>query len=99
MAVGRILHFILMLYIWVIFIRVILSWIQVPSMYQVQLILYRLTEPVLSPVRKYVPPYRFGGLDLSPIVVFLFILFIDTFLVKSLIIYAQRILMQQTYSF
>ena len=98
-AVGRILHFVLMLYIWIVFIRVILSWIQVPSMYQVQLILYRLTEPVLSPVRKYVPPYRFGGLDLSPIIVFLLILFIDTFLVKSLMLYAQRILMQQTFSF
>lgn len=98
-AVGRILHFVLMLYIWVIFIRVIFSWINVPSLYQIQLIFYRLTEPVLSRVRKYVPPYRFGGLDISPIIVFLLILFIDTFLVKSLIIYAQRILMQQTFSF
>jgi YggT family protein len=98
-AAGRILHFVLMLYIWIIFIRVIFSWIRVPSLYQVQLIIYRLTEPVLSPVRKYVPPYRFGGLDVSPIIVFLLILFIDTFLVKSLLIYAQRILMQQTYSF
>lgn len=99
LAVGRILHFILMLYIWVIFIRVILSWIQVPSMYQVQLILYRLTEPVLIRVRKYVPPYRFGGLDLSPIIVFLLILFVDTVFVKSLILYAQKILIQQTISF
>ena len=98
-AVGRILHFVLMLYIWILVFRAILSWVQVPSLYQVKVFLYYLTEPVLRPVRKFFPPYRFGGLDISPIIIFIVILFIDLFLVKSLLLYAQQILRQQTFSF
>jgi len=69
-AIAGILHFILMLYIWILVFRAILSWIRVPSLYQVQVLLYRFTEPVLAPVRKYFPPYKFGGIDISPIIVF-----------------------------
>lgn len=83
-AVARILHLVLTLYIWILLFRVILSWVHVPSLYQVKVILYRLTEPVLSPIRRFVPPYRFGGLDISPIIAFLIIMFVDTFIVKSL---------------
>ena len=98
-AVAGILHFILMLYIWILVFRAILSWIRVTSLYQVQVLLYRFTEPVLSPVRKYFPPYKFGGMDISPIIVFILLIFIDTFLVKSMSLYAQQILQQQTLSF
>ena len=98
-ATARILHFVLMLYIWVLVFRAILTWVRVPSLYQIQVVLYRLTEPVLRPVRRFVPPARFGGLDISPIILFIIILFIDTFLVKSLALYAQQILRQQTFSF
>jgi YggT family protein len=99
MALGRIIHFVLMLYIWVLVFRAILSWIHAPSLYQIKIILYHLTEPVLRPVRRFVPPYKFGGIDLSPIVVFIILLFIDSFLVKSLMIYAQQMLQQPTYTF
>ena len=97
-AVAGILHFILVLYIWILVFRAILSWVRVPSLYQVQVLLYRFTEPVLGPVRKYFPPYKFGGIDISPIIVFVLLLFIDTFLVKSISLYAQQILQQQTLS-
>lgn len=98
-AVGRILHFVLMLYIWILVFRAILSWIQVPSLYQVKVFLYYLTEPVLKPVRRYFPPHKFGGLDISPIIIFILLFFIDLFLVKSMLYYAQQILQRQTFSF
>lgn len=98
-AIAGILHFILMLYIWILVFRAILSWVRVPSLYQVQVLLYRFTEPVLAPVRKYFPPYKFGGIDISPIIVFVLLIFVDTFLVKSLSLYAQQILQRQTLSF
>jgi len=98
-ATAKILHYILMLYIWILLFRVILSWINVPSLYQAKVILYRLTEPLLRKVRRFVPPHKYGGLDLSPIIVFILILFVDTFLVKSLALYAQQILVRNTYSF
>jgi YggT family protein len=91
-AVSRILHLVLTLYIWILLFRVILSWVHIPALYQVKVILYRLTEPVLSPIRRFVPPYRFGGLDISPIIAFLILLFVDTFIVKSLAQYAYRLI-------
>jgi YggT family protein len=93
-AVASILHMVLMIYLWILVVRAVLSWVHVPSMYQVKLILYHLTEPVLAPLRRLVPPYKFGGLDITPILAFILILFIDSFLVKSLSLYAQQILRQ-----
>ena len=64
------------LYLLLLFARIILSWFPlspggvVASMYG---FLYSITEPVLGPVRRILPPLSFGGagLDLSPIVVLL----------------------------
>jgi len=91
-ALARILDIALMLCIWILLFRIILSWVQVPSLYQVKVILYRLTEPVLSPIRRFVPPYRVGGLDISPIIAFLIIMFLRSFLVRSLAFYARQLL-------
>jgi YggT family protein len=91
-ALARILHLVLMLYLWVVIIRAVLSWVNVPSLYPVALVLYRLTEPVLRPFRRLVPPRRLGGLDISPIIVGLLIVFIDSFLIRSLALYAQQLI-------
>ena len=59
-------------YIIIILIRVILSWIR-PNPYNpfVQVI-YKLTEPVLAPIRRIVPPIG-GTIDISPIILFFII--------------------------
>lgn len=98
-AVSRILHIVLMVYVWIVILRAVFSWINVPSLYQVYVLLFKLTEPLLKPIRKWVPPYRFGGLDISPIIVVLLILFIDTFLVKTLALYGRSLLRQETLYF
>ncbi len=95
-AVSKVLHFVLMLYIWILLFRVILSWVNIPALYQFRIILYHLTEPVLSPIRRFVPPYRFGGLDISPIIAFLILIFVDSFVVRSLALYAQQLLRPST---
>lgn len=91
-AVSRILHIILMITMWVVIIRALLSWVNVPSLYPVVVVLHNLTEPLLRPVRKWVPPYKLGGIDISPIIVILLIIFIDTFLVSALSVYAEQLL-------
>lgn len=91
-ALAKILHLVLMLYLWIVIIRAVLSWVNVPSLYPVILILYRLTEPVLRPFRRLVPPRKLGGVDISPVIVALVIVFVDSFLVGSLAVYAQRLL-------
>ena len=68
LAIARIVHLILMLYVWILIIRVVLSWIQVPSLSSFANVLYAITEPALRPVRRYVPPYKMGGLDISPMI-------------------------------
>ncbi len=55
------------IYSWILIIRAILSWVNPNPYNPVVQILYRITEPVLAPVRQVVPPV--GGLDLSPLVV------------------------------
>jgi len=98
LAASRIVHIVLTIYIWIIVGRVILSWIRVPSLYQIAVIIFRVTEPVLKPVRKFVPPYKMGGLDISPMIVILILWFIDMFVVRSITLYAYQILQGHAYS-
>jgi YggT family protein len=71
----------LFFYQWVIFARILMSWIRiepgtpVASIYSV---VFNLTEPVLGPLRRAIPPMRMGmaALDLSPIIVFVGIMII-----------------------
>lgn len=57
------------LYELIIFVRIILTWIPHDSEHPASQFLFKVTEPVLEPVRKYVPPL--GGIDTSPIAVFI----------------------------
>jgi YggT family protein len=64
------------LYLLLVFVRIIMSWFPpTPGTTYAQIyeFFYRLTEPVLAPIRSVIPPIRMGmaGLDLSPIIVFL----------------------------
>jgi len=54
--------------------------------------LHNVTEPVLYAIRRRVPIF-FGGIDFSPMLVILAILFLDSFLVPSLVQTAQRMVM------
>jgi YggT family protein len=63
-------------YVFVIFARVVISWFPVSpgsAMASVYSFLYSITEPVLGPIRRIVPPMGMGGmgLDLSPLIVIL----------------------------
>lgn len=81
-AVATILSFILTIYIWVIIIRAVISWVSPDPYNPIVQILYRLTEPVLAPIRYRMPDM--GGFDISPILVILVIVFLRSFLVASL---------------
>lgn len=81
------------LYSWILIIHIILSWLvsfniinpYQPFVKKVQYALFRLTEPLLKPVRKYMPDL--GGLDISPIVVFLVLGFLKNALYTYLYSY------------
>ena len=82
MAIALALHYILYIYMWIIIIRVVISWVNPDPYNPIVSFLYKATEPVLRYARRIIPPL--GGIDLSPILVFVAIYFLDTFLVGSL---------------
>lgn len=69
LAVAQLIEFAVYVYIFAILIRVVLSWVNpYGTRHPVADLLYSLTEPMLAPARRLIPPI--GGLDLSPIAVF-----------------------------
>ena len=74
----RILASILTLYYYVMLARVLMSWFNPNPNNPIVDAIYRLTEPVLSPIRRMLPPM--GGFDLSPLVVFFILLFLQRFI-------------------
>jgi YggT family protein len=70
----RILSAVLSLYNYVILARVLISWFNPNPYNPIVDAIYRLTEPVLAPIRRILPPM--GGFDLSPLVVFFILMFL-----------------------
>ena len=70
-------------YFWVILVRALLSWVSPDPYNPIVRFLTLVTEPVLRPFRRLVPPHRTGGLDLSPLLVLLLIQFVRNGLVYS----------------
>jgi YggT family protein len=70
------------IYIYIIIGRAVISWVNADPYNPIVRFLYKVTEPVLYRVRRFMPDM--GGVDLSPLVVILAIYFIKAFIVKSL---------------
>jgi len=85
LASARIINLSLTIYMWIIIVRALISWFSPDPRNRFVIILHRLTEPVLKPIRKIIPPSQLGGLDISPFIMILVIIFMNNFLVGSLI--------------
>jgi YggT family protein len=75
---------ILDLYSWVIIAAALISWVSPDPRNPIVQFLHRVTEPVLRPVRNLLPPWKTGGLDLSPLIVIIAIQFIERVILPSL---------------
>lgn len=82
-AFAHILHTIINVYIWVIIIAALITFVRPDPYNPIVQILFRLTNPVYAFIRRYIPTV-FGGLDIAPIIVILSLQFIDLFAVKLL---------------
>jgi YggT family protein len=89
-AIAKILDMALTFYMFVIIIRAIISWVNPDPYNPIVRFLNSITEPVLYPIRRRVP-LHFGGIDFSPLLVILAIIFVQTFVVRSLIQLAERL--------
>ena len=79
-AVLEVVFAILTVIQWLVIIAAVISWVNPDPRNPIVQFLYRTTEPILRPFRKILPPQRTGGIDLSPILVILLILFLKVFL-------------------
>ena len=89
-AVASILDFALTVYMWVIIIRAVLTWVNPDPYNPIVRSLYAITEPVLSWLRRRFPLMA-GSIDFSPLVVIFAIYFLRAFLVRTLFDLAARI--------
>ncbi len=84
-SVASVLNMVLSLYMWIIIIRAILSWVSPDPYNPIVRFLHAATDPVLDKVRQFLPfPTVYGGIDLTPIAVFVIIIFLQSFLVQTL---------------
>ena len=88
-AIAQIISAILTILTWIIVIRALISWVNPDPYNQIVQFLYRVTEPILIPIRRILP--AMGGFDLSPIVALVGIMFIRSFLVQTLIEFGMRL--------
>jgi YggT family protein len=83
MAAAKVMDVVLLFFMWVVIARAILSWVNPDPYNAIVRFINNVTEPVLYPIRSKLP-INFGGIDFSPIIVFLVVIFLRTFVVNSL---------------
>ncbi len=89
-AVFWLIDTVIGLYITVVIVQVVLSWLVAFNVvntrnrfvYLVGDLLYRLTEPALAPIRRFLP--SFGGMDISPVVLIIVLYFLRVLLIRDL---------------
>lgn len=84
-AIVQTLHTVINLYIWVVIIAALLSFVRPDPYNPIVQILHRLTEPVLNFIRTKMPFVIFSGIDLSPLVVILGLQLIDNFMMRAVL--------------
>jgi len=89
-AIAKILNIGLNLYMWIIIARAVISWVNPDPYNPIVRFLNTITEPVLYPIRRRLP-IHLGGIDFSPILVILVIIFLRFFLVETLMELAARL--------
>ena len=81
-ALAQMVHFILQAYLFVLVARALISWVNPDPYNPIVKFLHSVTEPVLYRVRKLLPFTYTSGIDFSPLLVMLVIIFLQNFLVK-----------------
>lgn len=83
LALGELVQLVIYIFMFAIFIQVLLSWVNPGAYNPATVILYRLTEPLMRPARRLLPPA--GGIDFSPILVLMGLQLAIILLAKPLI--------------
>lgn len=90
-SLANLIGAILTIYYWLIIIRALIGWVNPDQFNPIVQFLYKATDPVLDPVRRILPFSLKHGIDISPIIVFLIIMFLRDFLVRTILDLALRL--------
>ena len=90
-AMARVLDVVLTFMYWLILIRAVISWVNPDPYNSIVQFLYKTTEPILYFIRKILPFSLKFGIDISPIIAFLAIMFLKSFLVSTILDLAVRL--------
>jgi YggT family protein len=80
-TIAQLVSIILTALYWLILIRALISWVNPDPFNPIVRLLHQLTEPILEPIRRFLP---MSGIDFSPLVAFLAIFVLRSFLVQTL---------------
>ncbi len=82
-AVATVIDYVLVFFMFITIARAVLSWVSPDPYNPIVRFIHNITEPVLYQIRKRVP-MMYGGIDFSPVIVILIIIFLRIFVVESL---------------
>ena len=85
-GLGQALHVLIWYFIIVVTIRAVISWANPDPMNPMVRFLAASTDPVLLPMRRFIP--NLGPVDITPLIFFAFLIFLDAALVGSLLEYS-----------
>ncbi len=83
MTLYRIINFVFWLLDIAILARVLISWLQPDPYNPIVRAIYDITEPILAPLRRYIPPI--GGFDLTPMVALILLDLLERVLISLLL--------------
>ena len=83
-ALAEVINIGLTLYMWIVIAHAILSWVRPDPYNPIVRFINQVTEPLLYQIRRRIPT-AFGGMDFSPIIVLMGIVFLRIFIVDSLL--------------
>lgn len=83
LAVAQLIDFTLTAYMWIIIGRAVISWVNADPYNPIVRFLYEATEPLLGRIRRALP-ISMGGIDFSPLILIMAIMFLQSFLVPTL---------------
>jgi YggT family protein len=90
-ALAVVVYYALEIYLWLIIARAVLSWVSPDPYNPIVRFIRDATEPVLYRIRRSLP-FDLGGIDISPIIVIMAIIFLQKFVVGSLMGWARTMM-------
>jgi len=84
-AFAQVLDVVFTVLCWMIIVRALISWVNPDPCNPIVQFLQAVTEPILAPIRRLLPQAMRWGLDISPIIAILAVMFLKSFLVRTLL--------------